>query len=58
MVDVSEGRWAWAEIDTVRVGVNGPLVILKDRSQEGESLAFVRRDASVKLHRTWTEHRG
>lgn len=50
-------RIAWAEIDTVRVGVNGPLIILKDRSQEGESLAFVRREASVRLHRAWTEHR-
>jgi hypothetical protein len=50
-------RIPWCEIDTVRVGVGGPLVMLKDRTQEGEELFFVPREASVRLHQEWSKHR-
>ncbi len=51
---VEQRRIAWDEIGTVRVSLNGPLLLLKDRSSEGAQLLFVRRETSVRLHRCWS----
>ncbi len=45
----------WEEIRTIRVGVNGPLIIMRDQSQDSEMLSFVPRDQSIRLHREWTK---
>ncbi len=54
---VEQRRITWDEVDAVRVSLNGPLLLLKDRSREGEQLLFVRRDHSVRLHRCWSRNR-
>jgi len=45
----------WEQIDTIRVGTSGPLIIFKDRSQEGEQLHFVPRPVNVALHKRWSQ---
>lgn len=52
---VASRRIPWSEVATVRVGVNGPLLIMKDRTQEGEQLVFVPREISVRLHKEWSK---
>lgn len=59
-IDVVEGmrterRIPWSDIDCIRVGANGPLILMRDRSSDGEQLLFVAREDSVKLHRLWVQ---
>ncbi len=51
---VEKRRIPWSEVDTVRVTLNGPLLLLKDKAQEAEQLSFVPRETSVRLHRYWS----